>query len=50
MSEKVINLHEISSLDKQIEQLYQCKPLNESEMKQLCEKVLKKAYFFINNP
>jgi hypothetical protein len=31
---------DVSSLDNQIEQLMQCKPLKEAEVKSLCEKVL----------
>ena len=32
---------EIANLDKWIEQLKQCKPLEEGQVKQLCEKVKK---------
>jgi hypothetical protein len=31
--------HDIGGLDKQIEYLFQCKPLPEADIKQLCEKV-----------
>ena len=34
-----INPNEIGNLDSYIEQLMQCKPLKESEVKFLCEKV-----------
>ena len=30
---------ESSNIDKQIEQLFQCKPLSEQEVKGLCDKV-----------
>ena len=39
MSAKDLNLNEIHSLDRQIEILKECKPLTETEVKQLCEKV-----------
>jgi len=34
-----ITTADISNLDRQIEQLYKCKPLSEAEVKALCEKV-----------
>jgi serine/threonine-protein phosphatase 2A catalytic subunit len=33
------NTSDNNNLDRQIEQLMQCKPLPEAEIKQLCEKV-----------
>ena len=36
---RVIDMHEIGSLDKQIEVLLSCKPLPESQIKVLCDKV-----------
>ena len=39
MSSKDLNLNDIHALDKQIEILMECKPLTETEVKQLCEKV-----------
>jgi serine/threonine-protein phosphatase 2A catalytic subunit len=38
MASKELNMPEISILDKQIETLMECKPLSESEVKQLCER------------
>ena len=35
-----LNSTDIGNLDKYIEQLMDCKPLGESEVKQLCEKVI----------
>lgn len=35
---------DIGGLDKQIEYLFQCKPLPEADIKQLCERVI---YFII---
>ena len=43
MTEK-INFQEISVLDKQLELLYKNKPLPESEVKLLCEKVINFFY------
>ena len=40
MTTKDLNLGEIHDLDRQIEVLMECKPLPETEVKQLCEKVL----------
>ena len=37
MSTKELSMGEISILDKQIETLMECKPLSESDVKQLCE-------------
>ena len=34
-----INFEDLSNLDKQIDVLLSCKPLPESQIKQLCEKV-----------
>lgn len=34
-----LKFSEINDIDKQIEILFQCKPLAESEVKELCEKV-----------
>jgi len=34
-----LSASEIENLDKQIEQLMECKPLSELEVKNLCEKV-----------
>lgn len=34
-----LNTSEVGNIDKQIEQLMQCKPLSEIEVKLLCEKV-----------
>ena len=34
-----LNMNDIQGLDKQIEVLMECKPLSETEVKQLCEKV-----------
>lgn len=34
-----LKLSEINDIDKQIEILFECKPLTESEVKELCEKV-----------
>ena len=39
MTTKDLNLGEIHDLDRQIEVLMECKPLPETEVKQLCEKV-----------
>ena len=39
---------EISDLDKWIEQLKQCQPLEECQVKILCEKVTNKIFFTIN--
>jgi serine/threonine-protein phosphatase 2A catalytic subunit len=33
------NSHEHKDIDKQIEQLMECKPLSEQEVKELCDKV-----------
>ena len=33
-----VNIGDLSILDKQIETLMECKPLSESEVKQLCER------------
>lgn len=38
MTSKELNIPEISILDKHIETLMECKPLSESEVKQLCER------------
>ena len=38
MSTKELSMGEISILDKQIETLMECKPLSESDVKQLCER------------
>ena len=35
----IIDLHEIGNLDKQIDVLLSCKPLPESQIKVLCDKV-----------
>jgi hypothetical protein len=34
-----LNMGDIGNLDRQIEILMECKPLSETEVKQLCEKV-----------
>ena len=34
-----LNMTDIGNLDRQIEILMECKPLSETEVKQLCEKV-----------
>lgn len=49
---KEFRISEISSLDKQIEQIYRCKILPESEVIQLCEKVICVRYlsFLIGFP
>jgi hypothetical protein len=39
MSANVLSMTEIQMLDKEIAQLGECKPLNETEVKQLCDKV-----------
>lgn len=39
MTSKDLNMGEIHDLDRQIEILMECKPLPETEVKQLCEKV-----------
>ena len=39
MAGKDLNMSEVSFLDKQIETLMGCKPLPETEVKALCEKV-----------
>ena len=39
-----LNMNDIGNLDRQIEILMECKPLSETEVKQLCEKVFQ---FFI---
>lgn len=39
MTTKDLNMADIHVLDKQIETLMDCKPLPETEVKQLCEKV-----------
>ena len=38
-------MQDVSGLDKQIETLMDCKPLSETEVKQLCEKV---SFFLIS--
>lgn len=43
MASKDLNLNDIASLDKQIETLMECKPLPETEVKQLCERVSYKS-------
>lgn len=42
---KLSNL-DIDNLDKWIEQLKNCHPLEESQVKQLCEKVSKFSHFY----
>lgn len=39
MTDKGLNMGDISDLDKQIETLLSCKPLSEAAVKKLCEKV-----------
>lgn len=39
MATKELNMGEIGNLDRQIETLMECKPLSETEVKQLCERV-----------
>ena len=34
-----LTMSEIQTLDKQIDQLLECKPISEQEVKQLCDKV-----------
>jgi hypothetical protein len=46
MSTKELNMGEIGNLDRQIEILLECKPLSETEVKQLCERVIRSTYFF----
>lgn len=40
MSASVLSMAEIQMLDKEISQLGECKPLSETEVKQLCDKVI----------
>ena len=46
MTTKDLNMADIGGLDKQIEILMECKPLAETEVKALCEKVFN-IYFFL---
>lgn len=39
MSTSVLSVTDIQMLDKEIAQLSECKPLSETEVKQLCDKV-----------
>lgn len=41
---------DIGGLDKQIEYLFQCKPLPEADIKQLCERVISFSYQGQINP
>ncbi len=41
---------DIGNLDRQIEILMDCKPLSETEVKQLCEKVLPLSFYIITLP
>jgi hypothetical protein len=46
MSTKELSMGEIGNLDRQIEILLECKPLSETEVKQLCERVRHSSFTF----
>jgi len=46
MSATLISITDITTLDKQIGQLTECNPLSETEVKQLCDKVLLRFMIF----
>ncbi len=45
--QSALSMSEIQSLDKEITQLMECKPLTETEVKQLCDKVLSFSFQFL---